>query len=49
MVCSFICPVEGLITFKEMPKDWNRREAKIMDNALEKELKLEPYKEINLL
>ncbi|MCX5790230.1 MAG: 4Fe-4S binding protein [Elusimicrobia bacterium] len=26
MVCSFVCPVDGLITFKEMPADWKRRE-----------------------
>jgi dihydropyrimidine dehydrogenase (NAD+) subunit PreA len=24
MVCSFICPVHNLITFKEMPKTWKR-------------------------
>lgn len=49
MVCNFICPVEGLITYKEMPRDWKRHEAKIMDTSLKKELKLEPYKEINVL
>jgi dihydropyrimidine dehydrogenase (NAD+) subunit PreA len=26
MVCSFVCPVEGLITFKEMPTGWQREE-----------------------
>lgn len=26
MVCSFICPVNGLITFKEMPSGWKRKE-----------------------
>ncbi len=26
MVCSFVCPVEGLITFKEMPTGWQRDE-----------------------
>ena len=26
MICSFICPVEGLITFKEMPTGWQREE-----------------------
>lgn len=25
MVCSFVCPVHELITFKEMPKTWKRR------------------------
>ncbi|MBU2649200.1 NAD-dependent dihydropyrimidine dehydrogenase subunit PreA [bacterium] len=49
MICSFICPVEGLITFKEMPRDWKRREAKIMDTSLEKDLKLSDYKDINIL
>ncbi len=24
MVCSFVCPVQGLITFREMPRDWKR-------------------------
>jgi dihydropyrimidine dehydrogenase (NAD+) subunit PreA len=24
MVCSFVCPVSGLITFREMPKGWQR-------------------------
>jgi hypothetical protein len=27
MVCSFVCPVEGLITYKEMPQGWHREEA----------------------
>ncbi len=27
MVCSFVCPVEGLITFREMPQGWQREEA----------------------
>lgn len=26
MVCSFVCPVDGMITFREMPKDWKRAE-----------------------
>jgi len=26
MVCSFVCPVDGLITYKEMPSDWVRAE-----------------------
>jgi len=25
MICSFVCPVNGLITFKEMPSRWKRR------------------------
>ncbi|OGS52500.1 MAG: hypothetical protein A3J79_04715 [Elusimicrobia bacterium RIFOXYB2_FULL_62_6] len=26
MICSFVCPVSGLITYKEMPADWKRKE-----------------------
>ncbi len=26
MVCSFVCPVDKLITYKEMPSTWNREE-----------------------
>ena len=33
MICSFVCPVPGLITFKEMPKGWQRREAAVMDSV----------------
>jgi dihydropyrimidine dehydrogenase (NAD+) subunit PreA len=48
MVCSFVCPVPGLITFKEMPKEWKRKETAIMDPGLEKVLKYEPAKQANL-
>lgn len=48
MCCSFICPVEGLITYKEMPRDWQRKETKIMDPSLETALKFEPFKDINV-
>ena len=24
MICSFVCPVDGVITYKEMPKNWSR-------------------------
>jgi hypothetical protein len=30
MVCSFVCPVEGLITYREMPSDWQRDEAPLL-------------------
>jgi dihydropyrimidine dehydrogenase (NAD+) subunit PreA len=43
MICSFVCPVPGLITFREMPKDWKRKETAIMEPALEKALKHEPF------
>jgi dihydropyrimidine dehydrogenase (NAD+) subunit PreA len=43
MICSFVCPVPGLISFKEMPKSWKRRETEVMDKTLENELKVEPF------
>ncbi|MCP4691814.1 MAG: 4Fe-4S dicluster domain-containing protein, partial [Desulfobacterales bacterium] len=43
MVCNFVCPVEGLITFREAPEEIKRRETMIMDESLEKELKHEPF------
>jgi dihydropyrimidine dehydrogenase (NAD+) subunit PreA len=42
MICNFICPVSGLITYKAMPETWNRQETSIMDNSLESELELTP-------
>jgi dihydropyrimidine dehydrogenase (NAD+) subunit PreA len=43
MICSFVCPVPGLISFKEMPKTWKRGETEVMDKKLENELKVEPF------
>jgi dihydropyrimidine dehydrogenase (NAD+) subunit PreA len=43
MICSFVCPVPGLISFKEMPGNWQRMETKIMDESLESKLKFSPY------
>jgi len=40
MVCSFVCPVEGLITYKPMPLDWKRRETETFGKELESQLKL---------
>ena len=48
MVCSFVCPVPDLITYKEMPKDWKRKETAVMDPGLEKELNLQPFEEVDL-
>jgi dihydropyrimidine dehydrogenase (NAD+) subunit PreA len=48
MVCSFVCPVPGLITFKEMPKGWKRRETAVMDPALERRVRLQPYQAVDL-
>ncbi|MBU2512268.1 NAD-dependent dihydropyrimidine dehydrogenase subunit PreA [bacterium] len=44
MICSFVCPVPELISYKEMPADWMRNETKIMDESLESELKYQPFK-----
>ena len=41
MICSFVCPVRGLITYKEMPADWNRNETAVMDESLAGDLKYE--------
>lgn len=43
MLCSFVCPVPDLISFKEMPGDWQRQETRVMDPALESDLKLKPF------
>jgi len=43
MICSFVCPVSGLITFKEMPANWQRRETAVMDQSLADQLKFEPF------
>jgi formate hydrogenlyase subunit 6/NADH:ubiquinone oxidoreductase subunit I len=43
MLCSFVCPVEGLISYKEMPQGWQRDETPVMEPGLEKELKLQPF------
>jgi dihydropyrimidine dehydrogenase (NAD+) subunit PreA len=44
MICSFVCPVPGLIGFKEMPKGWQRRETAVMDPALAGQLRFQPYR-----
>ncbi len=43
MLCSFVCPVPELISFKEMPATWNRDETQVMDKNLEDDIKLEPF------
>jgi dihydropyrimidine dehydrogenase (NAD+) subunit PreA len=43
MICSFICPVAGLITHKEMPKGWARTPTAVMDKSLERLVRLQPY------
>jgi dihydropyrimidine dehydrogenase (NAD+) subunit PreA len=43
MLCQVVCPVPGLIRYKEMPAGWKRRETAVRDVRLESELKLEPF------
>jgi dihydropyrimidine dehydrogenase (NAD+) subunit PreA len=43
MLCQFVCPVPNLITFKEMPKTWRRRETAVMDSGLGTAIKYEPF------
>jgi dihydropyrimidine dehydrogenase (NAD+) subunit PreA len=43
MLCQAVCPVPGLITFREMPPGWRRRETAVKDVGLESELKHEPF------
>ncbi|MCF8109144.1 MAG: NAD-dependent dihydropyrimidine dehydrogenase subunit PreA [Desulfohalobiaceae bacterium] len=40
MICSFVCPVPGLITYREMPETWERQETPVMDPTLEEKLTL---------
>lgn len=40
MVCSFVCPVHNLITFKEMPSGWKRKETVTLGREMESELKV---------
>jgi dihydropyrimidine dehydrogenase (NAD+) subunit PreA len=43
MLCQAVCPVPGLITFREMPSAWRRRDTAVRDEGLETELKHEPF------
>ncbi len=42
MICSFVCPVHGLIQHEEKPKSWQRQATPVSGADLEKELKLAP-------
>lgn len=42
MICSFVCPVPGLISYQEKDSRWQRQETPVMDPALESGLKLAP-------
>jgi dihydropyrimidine dehydrogenase (NAD+) subunit PreA len=43
MLCQFVCPVPGLITYREMPKGWKRQETAVKDPDMEKVLKHQPF------
>jgi len=43
MLCQFVCPVPDLITYKEMPKQWQRQETAVMDKNLENDLHYQPF------
>jgi dihydropyrimidine dehydrogenase (NAD+) subunit PreA len=43
MLCQAVCPVPGLITYREMPAGWKRRETAVKDESLEPELKHESF------
>ncbi|MDY0058847.1 MAG: NAD-dependent dihydropyrimidine dehydrogenase subunit PreA [Myxococcota bacterium] len=40
MICSFVCPVSGLITFREMPADFRRRPTVTLGEECAAELRL---------
>jgi len=42
MICNFVCPVDNLIKFKEMPKEWKRRPTRLMDPRMLTKVKLAP-------
>ena len=44
MICSFVCPVSGIISFTEMPATWKRQDALVMDKSLETQIKYQPFK-----
>lgn len=45
MICSFVCPVCDIISFKEMPSTWKREEAVVMGKDLEDQLNYQPFKQ----
>ena len=40
MICSFICPVPSLISFREMPKGWARKPTRVMDAGMRGSVRL---------
>ena len=43
MICSFVCPVSGIISYTEMPGTWKRQDACVMDRFLETQIKYQPF------
>jgi dihydropyrimidine dehydrogenase (NAD+) subunit PreA len=43
MICSFVCPVPGIIGFKEKPKTWKRLPTPVMDEGERKRVMFEPF------
>jgi dihydropyrimidine dehydrogenase (NAD+) subunit PreA len=43
MICSFICPVPDLISFKEKPNGWARQHTPVKEPALQKQVKVTPF------
>lgn len=44
MICSFVCPVPDIISYKEMPATWKRKDACVMDESLKAQIKYQPFK-----
>jgi dihydropyrimidine dehydrogenase (NAD+) subunit PreA len=44
MICSFVCPVPGLIGFAEKPKSWKRLPTPVMDEGEVDRVKFEPFR-----
>jgi dihydropyrimidine dehydrogenase (NAD+) subunit PreA len=42
MICSFVCPVPGLIGFAEKPKSWKRLPTPVKDEGDAKRVSIEP-------
>ncbi len=43
MICSFVCPVSDIISYKEMPETWKREDAIVMGKDLEDQLNFKPF------
>ncbi|MCF8067936.1 MAG: NAD-dependent dihydropyrimidine dehydrogenase subunit PreA [Desulfobacterales bacterium] len=43
MLCQFVCPVQGMINYKEMPNSWQRKETAVRDSGVEKDVKYEVF------